>query len=121
MAITGIFGATILFTYFSVVFLTPKIEGYSQRAAINFYRSLQDKNVYVATLGFKSYAHLFYSRIRPYEDPRAAETSWLLNGKIDRPAYFVFKIQRKEKYLKEYPQLQILYEKNGFVFAERKE
>ncbi len=120
IAVTGIFGATILFTYFSVVFLTPKIEGYSQRAAITFFQTLQNKKVYVATLGYKSYAQLFYSRIKPDIDPRSTDTAWLLNGNIDRPAYFVFKIQRKNKYMKEYPQLELLYEKNGFVFAKRK-
>ena len=59
---TGIFAVTIFFTYFNVVFITPKIEGYSQRAAIEFYTTLQDKEVYVATLGFKSYAQLVLCR-----------------------------------------------------------
>ncbi|HYW96098.1 MAG TPA: glycosyltransferase family 39 protein [Bacteroidales bacterium] len=121
LAVTGIFAVTILFTYFNVVFITPKIEGYSQRAAIEFYKSLSDKKVYVATLGYKSYAQLFYADIKPYNKPEASETTWLLNGDIDRPAYFVYKIQRKERYREEYPQLEILFEKNGFVFTKRKE
>jgi len=120
LAVSGIFAVTILFTYFNVVFITPKIEGYSQRAAIEFYKSLSDKKVYVATLGYKSYAQLFYADIKPYSNPKASETTWLLNGDIDRPAYFVYKIQRKERYRVEYPQLEILYEKNGFVFTKRK-
>ncbi len=121
VSITGIFAVTIFFTYFNVVFITPKIEGYSQRAAVEFYTSLRDREVYVATLGFKSYAQLFYARIKPYEDPRGADTGWLLTGDIDRPAFFVFKIQRMKKYTQDFPQLEILYEKNGFVFAKRKE
>ncbi len=120
-AITGIFAVTIFFTYFNVVFITPKIEGYSQRAAIEFYSGLQDKKVYVATLGFKSYAQLFYTKMKPYSDKRGADTNWLIHGNIDRPAYFVFKIQHRKKYIQEYPQLDILYEKNGFVFTKRKE
>ncbi len=120
-AIPGLFAGTIFFIYFTIVFITPKIEGYSQRAAIEFYQSLQNRKVYIATLGFKSYAHLFYAQMKPYEDERASDTGWLLNGEIDRPAYFVFKIQRKAKYLDAYPQLEIIAEKNGFVFAMRKE
>ena len=119
--IVGIFSATILFTYATILFITPRIEGYTQRAAVEFYKGLKDEDVYVSTLGFKSYAHLYYSRIQPYDDPRATEKEWLLNGDIDKPAYFVFKIQRKERYLEEYPQLELLYEKNGFVFTKRSE
>ena len=120
-AIEGIFAVTVFFTYFNVVFITPRIEGYSQRAAIEFYKTLQAKKVYVATLGYKSYAQLFYARVKPYDNPRASDTGWLLNGDIDRPAYFVFKIQHEKKYLEQYPQLKVLYEKNGFVFTRRKE
>ncbi|MFW5820081.1 MAG: ArnT family glycosyltransferase [Bacteroidota bacterium] len=119
LRITAIFISTMIFTYASILFITPRIEGYTQRAAIEFYKGLQEEDVYVSTLGFKSYAHLYYSRIQPWEDPRATENEWLLNGDIDKPAYFVFKIQHKMRYLKEYPQLEFLYEKNGFVFTKR--
>ncbi|MFW5819741.1 MAG: ArnT family glycosyltransferase [Bacteroidota bacterium] len=119
--IAGIFSATLLFTYASILFITPRIEGYTQRAAIEFYKSLENEDAYVSTLGFKSYAHLYYSRIQPYDNSEATETEWLLNGEIDKPAYFVFKTQRKERYLREYPQLELLYEKNGFVFTKRSE
>ncbi len=119
--ILGLFASVIFFTYSTILFITPKIEAYSQRAAIEFYKTLEDKDVYVATLGFKSYAHLYYSRVQPYDNPRAAETEWLLTGDIDKPAYFVFKVHRKDKYLEEYPHLKVLYKKNGFVFTKRSE
>ena len=45
--------------------------------------------------------------------------NWLLTGNIDKPAYFVYKINRKEEYSRIYPHLHILYEKNGFIFAAR--
>jgi len=44
----------------------------------------------------------------------------LLEGDIDKPAYFVFKIHKKSEYMEKYPQLELLYEKNGFVFTKRK-
>jgi 4-amino-4-deoxy-L-arabinose transferase-like glycosyltransferase len=116
--IAGIFLITLLFTYSTILVFTPKIEAYSQRAAIEFYKTLDDRDVYVTTLGFKSYAHLYYSKVQPYSDDRAVEQEWLLEGDTDKPVYIVFKIQRKERYLTEYPQLELLYEKNGFVFTK---
>lgn len=116
--ITGIFAVTLLFSYSTILIFTPRIEAYSQRAAIEFYKTLQEKDVYVATLGFKSYAHLYYSKVKPYSDPRATDSQWLLHGKTDKPVYVVFKIHRKKRYLEEYPQLDVLYEKNGFVFTK---
>ena len=72
------------------------------------------------TLGFKSYAHLFYSRKMPPEDGTVPGREELLTGKIDKPAYFVMKVNRAGKYLDKYPQLEKINEKNGFVFAIRK-
>ncbi|MEX2589920.1 MAG: glycosyltransferase family 39 protein, partial [Chitinophagales bacterium] len=69
----------------------PKIEGYSQRAAIEFYKTLQGKDVYVEVLGYKSYAHLFYSRKLPEQSVPPDERHSLLQGRIDKPAYFVTK------------------------------
>jgi hypothetical protein len=114
-----LFVATSVFIYLTVVFITPRVEGYTQRAAVEFYKSIKDENAYIATLGFKSYAHLYYGEINPEEGLFTADSKWLLTGEIDRDAYFVFKITRKEQYLTQYPQLIFLYEKNGFVFAKR--
>ncbi len=112
--------STVIFVYSTIIFITPKIEAYSQRAAIEFFKSLKDENVYVATLGYKSYANLFYSEVNPERDIRATDSQWLLEGSPDRDVYFVFKINKKDKYFTQYPELQFLGEKNGFVFAIRK-
>jgi len=98
---------------------TGKIEGYSQGAALEFYREKSREDCYLKTLGFKSYAHMFYAKTLPYENPMYYDLDWLLNGAIDKPAYFVYKITRKEEYSRIYPQLTLLYEKNGFIFAAR--
>ena len=118
--IIGIFSATLLFTYSTILFITPRIEAYSQRAAIEFYKSIEDEDAYVATLGFKSYAHLFYSKVKPPGDKKAGETEWLMTGNTDKPVYAVFKVNRKERYLSQYPLLEVIGEKNGFVFTKRK-
>jgi len=118
-SVTGIFAATLVFAYLTIIFVTPRIEAYSQRAAIEFYKSVSDDDAYVTTLGFKSYAHLFYKKVKPGSLNLTREQ--LLKGDTDKPVYVVFKAGRKERYLKEYPDLTVLYEKNGFVFSKRNE
>jgi hypothetical protein len=119
LKISGIFLSSLVFVYLTMIIIAPRIEAYSQRAAIEFYKSIASEDAYVATLGFKSYAHFYYSDLKPYNNKNKVDTPWLLNGQIDKDAYFVFKLNRKERYLNEYPQLKYLYEKNGFVFTKR--
>ncbi len=97
--------------------IVPKVEQYSQGAAIAFYKNLQGKDCYVETLGFKSYAHLFYSRKQP--QPFVGMDS-LLSGNIGKPVYFVAKINKANEVQEKYPQLFEMYRKNGFVFYVRK-
>ncbi len=118
-SVKGIFVSTMLMAFFAMILITPRIESYSQRAAIEFYESVAEEDAYITTLGFKSYAHLYYGKVNPSENLSVYEKGWLLTGNIDKKAYIVFKINRKTRYLKEYPDLKILYEKNGFVFAKR--
>jgi hypothetical protein len=117
--ITGLFAATIIFTFFTMLVFTGKIEGYTQRAAIDFYKQHNNEDCYINTLGFKSYAHLFYGKKLPQENPLSYDKDWLLNGQIDKPAYFVYKMIKKDEYSRLYPRLVVLYEKNGFIFAAR--
>jgi len=114
-----LFCSSLLFIFLTLTIFTGKIEGYSQRAALDFYRDKSSEDCYIKTLGFKSYAHMFYGKTLPPQNPKAYDSEWLLNGDIDKPAYFVFKIMKKEEYSRIYPQLNILYEKNGFIFAAR--
>ena len=100
----------------------PRIEKYSQHAAIKFFTSLQGKDVYVKTLGYKSYAQYFYTRIQPGQRKEAKDEQWLLAGPVDKPTYFVSKITGKASILAEHGErLQVLYEENGFVFYQRKQ
>jgi len=114
-----IFFSTALFINLTLFLFIPRVESYTQRAAIEFYEGLIGKNVYINTLGFKSYAHLFYARQGDHGHQLSGDNEWLLTGNIDKDVYFVSKIQRKVYYLEKYPQLQLLYEKNGFVFYKR--
>lgn len=119
----------------TVLHFTPKIEAYSQRAAIEYFKSLKGKDVYMRPLGYMSYAHLFYTQKLPATDSNyysfrldskgrraapVANQDWLLNGILDKPAYFICKIQSKAQYAA-LPQLELIGEKNGFVFFKRKD
>lgn len=117
--IVSLFLGSLLFTFLTMTIFTGKIAGYTQQTPNEFYGQRVNEDCYIKTLGFKSYAHMFYGKTLPQENPKANDNDWLLNGKIDKPAYFVYKITKKEEYSRIYPQLTILYEKNGFIFAAR--
>jgi 4-amino-4-deoxy-L-arabinose transferase-like glycosyltransferase len=109
----------LLMIQVTVLHITPKIEGYSQKAAIDFFESMQGKDVYVKVLGYKSYAQLFYTQKLPPANKNYYNEDWLLTGPVDKPTYFVCKVIAADKY-KAMPQLEVIQEKNGFVFFKRK-
>ena len=113
------FIGTLATTNLALFVIAPKIEQISQQSAIEFFESLKGKDVYVTTLDYKSYAQYFYSDEQPWKDIRCTDNEWLLNGDIDKPAYFSCKINRAADIEKEHPTLKELYRKNGFVFLER--
>ncbi|MCB8998829.1 MAG: glycosyltransferase family 39 protein [Bacteroidales bacterium] len=119
LSIRGIFLSTMVFGFLLMGFVVPRVESYSQRAAIDFYQLVKDEDAYITTLGFKSYAQFFYGEVKPPENKLVYQRGWLIYGNIDKPVYIVFKINRMEKYLEEHPEFKVLSIKNGFVFARR--
>ena len=117
--VIGIFLATLITTNTILIFSAPKIEQYTQQAPIDFYQDLKGKDAYVTTLGFKSYSQFFYFEEQPWKDARCTDNDWLLKGDVDKPVYFVTKINKAEEFVKAYPQLKELYRKNCFVFMQR--
>ncbi|RYD59042.1 MAG: glycosyltransferase family 39 protein [Sphingobacteriales bacterium] len=103
----------------TVLHFTPKIEAFSQRAAIDYFKSFRGKDVYVHVLGYKSYAHLFYTSKHPPTNKNSYNEDWLLNGPVDKPTYFICKITEAHKF-QEQPQLEQIGAKNGFVFFRRR-
>jgi 4-amino-4-deoxy-L-arabinose transferase-like glycosyltransferase len=100
-----------------ISWVVPKIEVYTQRPAIEFYEGLQGQDCYVESLGHKSYAQYFYSRSQPQQNPEYHNIQWLLEGKIDKPVYFVLKVN----HLKDYEQYHLteVKRKGGFVLLMR--
>lgn len=113
-----LFVGTALCIQLVVYLYVPKIEAYSQRAAINFYESKQQEDCYVDVIGFKSYAHLFYKRKPLPADTNALGRPDFLHKDFDKPVYLVAKINNAEGYLRDY-KLEKLGEKNGFVFFKK--
>jgi 4-amino-4-deoxy-L-arabinose transferase-like glycosyltransferase len=114
-----LFLSTALAINIASVHLTPKILSYSQGANIEFFRSLEGVDCYVDVLGYKSYAHLFYTKKRPGARPESRNTEWLLYGDIDKPAYFSVKKKNMTDHILGSPGIETLYEKNGFVYMKR--
>lgn len=108
----------LMFVFFSISLFSGRIEGYTQRVAVKFYKSLRGQDVYVNTLGYKSYAHLFYFDKQASDEDDSIEK--LMTEQLDRDAYFVIKVNRKEHYLDRYPELEILFEKDGYLFTVRR-
>jgi 4-amino-4-deoxy-L-arabinose transferase-like glycosyltransferase len=121
-----LFVATAIIVPLALVRIAPKIERYTQATPIAFYESLRGCQCYIAPLGFKSYAHLFYARVPPENSARAARVGggpdhfeeWLLSGPIDRPAYFVSKVDKADRWRGQ-PGLKVVGDRDGFVFFRR--
>jgi hypothetical protein len=106
-----------------------RIEYFTQGAAIQFLESLQGKKVYVIPLGYRTYTTFFYARLQPDQAPSKAyqeelalvPNPWrdsILTQPVDRPVYVISKINAEEP--AQYPNLQEIGRKNGFVFWVRK-
>lgn len=135
-------GGTAVITL-ACLLIVPRVENYTQNAAIEFWKSKAGQHVYVETLGYKSYAHFFYAETKPeaeimvqftkwmdsktlFERPlvtaeqvRQWKHNWICTGDIDRPAYFICKNTYEAQALTECPDLKKIGEKNGYIFWER--
>jgi 4-amino-4-deoxy-L-arabinose transferase-like glycosyltransferase len=92
IAILFLFYSTAICLFIYLLAVVPKIEKYSQGPAINFYQSLQGKDIYVWPIGFKSYAQYFYAKKPTSPVYGEKDEDFLLKGDIKKPAYFVVKI-----------------------------
>lgn len=133
--------SSIITINLAVNFLTPRIERYSQGAMIDFFTEKSAEDCYTDIAGYKSYAQLFYGA-RKQEDvnnplflewsvqqgcaidtadamqARNLYSRWLMEGAIDKPAYFVTNA-RKQQIYREKQGLIFVGNKNGFYFFKR--
>ncbi|HRH37813.1 MAG TPA: glycosyltransferase family 39 protein [Flavobacteriales bacterium] len=109
------FIGSALFVTVSLYFLINNIEAYSQRAAVEFFRSKASENCWLMAKGYKSYVPDFYGELHAAQP----DAEVLINGTIDRSVYIACKADDREARAA-LGKFTELYEKNGFVFYERK-
>ncbi len=96
--------------------IVPKIEQYTQGAAIEFYEQKANEACYIETVGFKSYAHYFYGKVKPYHAVTTAK-GFNYNSVLDKPLYLVCKVGNEKAIDSNFTNL---YQKGGFVFYRKK-
>ncbi|MEO8861605.1 MAG: glycosyltransferase family 39 protein [Ginsengibacter sp.] len=114
-----LFYSTAICLFIYLLAVVPKIERYSQGPAIDFYKTLHGKNVYVWPIGFKSYAQYFYAKKTASPVYGEADEKFLLKGNIDRPAFFVVKITNTN-FDTTCNGCTLIKHEGGFNFYERK-
>jgi len=119
-AILVLFFGNLVTVQLTSIIIIPKIEKYTQAAAIEFFESTQKTNVYCVALHYRSYAQYFYTKKTPPKNPLSLETDWLLRGAIDKDVVVISKINSRDDILKNYSELKETGSKNGYVFYLRK-
>ncbi|MGB4845776.1 MAG: glycosyltransferase family 39 protein [Ferruginibacter sp.] len=112
------FSGTAIVVFLAAATIVPKVERYSQGAAIDFFKERRGEDCYVTTLGYWSYAQYFYTQKKKPANKNYYDQNWLLTGNIDKPVYFVSKVDRIKDF-ENIPELKELYRKNGFIFLKR--
>lgn len=115
-ALKVLFAGSTLFIALLIYIFPYRIEKYSQRAVVDFYKSRATEKCYVINSGYFSYAPLFYTNKMP---DACVSPMWLLTGNIDRPFYLVLKEPHYNEWKHIIPAMNVLYHKNGFVFLVR--
>jgi 4-amino-4-deoxy-L-arabinose transferase-like glycosyltransferase len=113
---------TAAFVFLAQLVLVPKIEKYSQNAAIEFFQEHADENADIETIGYKSYAQFYYGKRKLENQANETNEAYLqriLKGNTDRTVYAVSKVDRWPRMKADYPDFKELYTKNGFVFLVR--
>ncbi len=102
-----IFFASLFLAQTIIYQFVPKIEKYSQGAAIEFYGAHKNLNSVIETTNFKSYAQYFYTEKKPvnYINYNISTLDSLFVSKLDRPRDSSF---------------QKIGQKNGFVFYKKR-
>ncbi|MDH5476023.1 MAG: hypothetical protein OEX22_10060, partial [Cyclobacteriaceae bacterium] len=91
--------------------IVPYVEKAVQGPAIEFYKRFEGQDVYLETIGFKSYGKLFYFK-KPF--PESVKTDHeLLYTDLDKDAYFVSKT-KKNRRLEEAEDIELIEQKGGY-------
>lgn len=112
---------TLLFVNLTFAFVVPKIAGYTQGSPLQFFQQFAKQDVYVMTVGYKSYLPYFYARVRPHTHTQALDAEWLIEGEIDKDVYLATRATKvNAAFRQRYRLFDELYSSGGFVFFRRK-
>ncbi|MEX1188404.1 MAG: glycosyltransferase family 39 protein [Bacteroidia bacterium] len=124
-------GGCIVSTSLFLMRFPSRIAAFTQQASVDFYKQHEGEDIYIETLGFKSYAQYFYFKkqglsTEEIKNNKAKDglyhidalRDWLMTGNIDKPVYFVTKNIHADTYLN-MDDIEFVDEKNGFVFLRR--
>ena len=95
--------------------LAPKLESHLQKDIVEFYKSIEDKDVYCDVIGYKSYAQLFYTYKNNPVNKNSLNNDWLISGNIDKPVYFVTKSSYRDRMDKNYPYMKFIKKVGGYL------
>ncbi len=104
-----------LFTNIGAVMLAPKIEAHTQKKVIEFYESVQGQDDIIIPYGFKTYAHLFYSRKGPEEVILPPNEQEIKTMPVKEPVYFVLRRNQQTGFEEKYPDFILLKDCGGLL------
>jgi 4-amino-4-deoxy-L-arabinose transferase-like glycosyltransferase len=110
-------GSLVLFTVFVIHVVPYRVEKYSQAAAISFCERAAKEQIPIYSVGYKSYATLFYGARKPAFSLLTVDDYLLQSDAI--PCYFIFKVTAETEIKETYKDLKEIERKNGFVLAKR--
>jgi len=102
-------------------FVGPRIAQITQSSHVEFCQNVSKEDVYVKSIGFKSFVPLFYGNQKKPDHLHYLNEGWLVNGLVDKPVFFTSRSEQKKAILESYPNLHVLYDKGGFTFYSRKD
>jgi 4-amino-4-deoxy-L-arabinose transferase-like glycosyltransferase len=121
--VSGFVAVIIAITIF-LPLVAPKVEGYTQRSILEFYQQTSGEDCYVQPIFYKTYSHLFYGNRKYSQSPASKNMTsgefeeWLKFGAIDKPAYFIAKLQDKH-HLDDIENAQYYGSYYGFIVYKR--
>lgn len=114
-----LFGTSAISVWLLGVLIGPKVDTYVQSDLMGFYEEKSTESCYIVPQLFNSYAHLFYGKVMPYENPDSYDLEWLVYKDIDRPAYFIARNRDVATVRDWFPHFQVVEERGPWAIMER--
>ncbi len=110
--------STAIFAQILIYIMVPRIERYTQGAAISYAKTASKTGGIIEPIGYKSYAHLFYGQRKPPASPGQYSADSVLYGSQPAPVYILTRTDR-EGQLPTDVELREIDRRNGFILLRR--